>query len=116
MKISLAAVPVLVFVLIGSGALAQSKPTRFWNLTSNTVTNLQLAPAGTQDWGSNQCKNDPDGTVDHDERVRVTNIKAGRYDVKLADKAGRVCIVRNVDVKEGAVFSIEEKQLTDCRK
>jgi hypothetical protein len=33
----------------------------------------------------------------------------------LSDKTGRVCIVRNVEVKEGAVFSIEEKQLTDCR-
>jgi hypothetical protein len=34
----------------------------------------------------------------------------------LADKIGRVCIVRNVDVKDGAVFSIEEKQLTDYRR
>ena len=40
----------------------------------------------------------------------------GRYDVKLADKIGRVCIVRNVEVKDGAVFSIEERQLTDCRR
>jgi hypothetical protein len=40
----------------------------------------------------------------------------GRYDVKLSDKTGRVCIVRNVAVQEGAVFSIEEKQLTDCRR
>jgi len=28
--------------------------------------------------------------------------------VKLADKIGRVCIVRNVEVKDGAVFSIEK--------
>jgi hypothetical protein len=26
----------------------------------------------------------------------------------------RVCIVKNVDVKEGAIFSIEERQLTKC--
>jgi hypothetical protein len=26
----------------------------------------------------------------------------------------RVCIVKNVDVKEGAIFSIEERQLTEC--
>jgi hypothetical protein len=38
------------------------------------------------------------------------------YDVRLADKIGRVCIVRNVEVKDGAVFSIEERQLTDCRR
>lgn len=53
---------------------------------------------------------------DHDERLRITGIDPGRYDVKLADKAGRTCIVRNVEVKDGAVFSIEEKQLTDCAK
>ena len=57
-----------------------------------------------------------DGTVDHDERLRITGVEPGRYDVKLSDKTGRVCIVRNVEVREGAVFSIEEKQLTDCRR
>jgi hypothetical protein len=73
--------------------------------------------AGGKDiWGPDQCKNDRDGTVDHDERLRITGIEPGHYDVRLADKIGRVCIVRNVEVKDGAVFSIEEKHLTDCRK
>jgi hypothetical protein len=36
--------------------------------------------------------------------------------VKFGDKIGRVCVVRNVEVKDGAVFAIEEKQLTDCRR
>jgi hypothetical protein len=45
----------------------------------------------------------------------VTGVDPGRYDVKLADRSGRVCIVRNVEVKEAAILSIEEKQLTDCR-
>jgi hypothetical protein len=48
--------------------------------------------------------------------LRITGIEPGRYDVKLADRIGRVCIVRDVEVKEGAVFSIEEKQLVDCRR
>src|SRR6516165_6711555 len=74
-----------------------------------------MSPAGKDSWGHDQCKNDRDGTVDHDERLRITGVEPGRYDVKLSDKTGRVCIVRNLEVKEGAVFSIEEKQLTDCR-
>jgi hypothetical protein len=73
-----------------------------------------MSPAGQDSWGPDQCKNDRDGTVDHDERLRITGIEPGRYDVKLADKIGRVCIVRNVEVKEGAIFSIEERQLTEC--
>jgi hypothetical protein len=71
---------------------------------------------GERPLGVDQCKNDPDGTVDHDERIRINGIEPGRYDIRLADKIGRACIVRNVEVKDGAVFSIEEKHLTDCRK
>jgi len=106
----------VALTLTTSGAQAQDKPIRFWNLTVNTITALQMSPAGQQDWGINQCKNDRDGTVDHDERLRITGLSPGRYDVKIADKAGRVCIVRNIDVREGAVFTIEEKQLTECGK
>ena len=107
----------LMLVFAYSGGLAQDrKGIRFWNLTLNTITQLQLSPAGKNTWGVDQCRNDRDGTVDHDERLRITGIDPGRYDVKLADKAGRTCIVRDVEVKDGAVFSIEEKQLTECAK
>jgi hypothetical protein len=107
----------IAFALVGSSVLAQDrKGIRFWNLTLYTITTFQMSPAGTDNWGPDQCRNDRDGTVDHDERLRITGIEPGRYDVKLADKIGRVCIVRNIEVKDGAVFSIEEKQLTDCRR
>src|SRR5262249_55105571 len=105
----------IAFALVGSSVLAQDrKGIRFWNLTRYTITTFQMSPAGEDNWGPHQCKNDRDGTVDHDERLRITGIEAGRYDVKLGDKIGRVCIVRNVEVKEGAGFAIQEKQLTDC--
>jgi hypothetical protein len=111
--------PLLVAIalaVIGSAAAAQDRRgMRFWNLTLYTVTDLRMSPAGKEAWGPNQCENDRDGTVDHDERLRITGIEPGRYDVKLTDKIGRVCTVRNVEVKDAAVFAIEEKQLTDCR-
>jgi hypothetical protein len=94
----------------------KGKGIRFWNLTSSTVTNLQLSPAGQNAWGANQCANDPDGAVDHDERLRIVGIAPGRYDVKLADRAGRTCIVHNLDIKENGIFSIEDKDLTECGK
>jgi len=105
----------IAFGLVGYSAAAQDrKGIRFWNLTLYTITSFQMSPAGKDSWGHDQCKNDRDGTVDHDERLRITGIEPGRYDVKLADNIGRVCIVRNVEVKKGAVFSIEERQLTEC--
>jgi hypothetical protein len=105
----------LALALLCSTAMAQDRRgTRFWNLTANTVQQLYLSPAGKDQRGPDQCKNDKDGEVDHNERLRITGIKAGAYDVKLHDERGRVCIVRNIEVKEGAIFTIEEKQLTEC--
>src|SRR5437763_14818161 len=91
----------------GLAADRKGKGIRFWNLTSSTITNLQLSPAGQNAWGPNQCANDPDGAVDHDERLRVRGVEPGRYDVKLAENAGRSCIVRNVEIKPNGIFSIE---------
>jgi hypothetical protein len=107
----------IALVVTGSAATAQDRRgIRFWNLTLYTITSLQMSPAGQDKWGPDQCRNDRDGTVDHDERLRITGIEPGRYDIKLTDKRGRACIVRDVEVKDAAVFSIEEQQLTDCRQ
>jgi hypothetical protein len=100
--------------MIPAGAWA--KDTRFWNLTANTITSLQLSPAGKNAWGREQTDNDRDRTVDHDERLKITDTEAGIYDVRFVDKSGRTCVVPNVQVKTGAVFSIEEKELKGCTK
>jgi hypothetical protein len=88
---------------------------RFWNLTRYTITTLQMSPAGQNAWGPNQCANDKDGEVDHDERLRITGVTTGRYDVRFTDKGGRTCKVTQIDVKDDEIFSIEEKDLTDCQ-
>jgi V8-like Glu-specific endopeptidase len=106
----------MVFILAFIPIAAQAKDTRFWNLTANTITSLQLSPAGKNDWGRNQADNDRDHTVDHDERLKITDTAPGMYDVKFADKSGRTCIVPNIEIKTGAVFTIEEKALKDCAK
>jgi hypothetical protein len=89
---------------------------RFWNLTTNAITELRLAPAGTDKWGPNQCENDPDKSVEPDERLTITGIEPGRYDVKLRDKQGRSCVVRAVEILSGRpyAFSISDNDLTGC--
>jgi len=105
---------VFMLALISTGASA--KDTRFWNLTANTITSLQLSLPGKNEWGRNQTDNDRDHTVDHDERLKITDAEAGTYDVKFVDQSGRTCIVPNVQVKAGSIFSIEEKELKGCTK
>jgi hypothetical protein len=103
-----------VFILAFTATAVSAKDTQFWNLTANTITSLQLSSPGKNDWGRNQADNDRDRTVDHDERLRITDTEAGMYDVKFSDKIGRTCVVPNVQVKAGAIFTIEEKQLKEC--
>jgi hypothetical protein len=105
---------VIALIIATSSALAAEQPTRFWNLTRHTIAEFYLAPAGTTNWGDNQCKNDKDGTVDSDERLRITGTTPGIYDARLKDVSGRVCLVRNIKLEAGAIFSIEEKDLTSC--
>lgn len=105
---------VIIIVCLASAmdeATAEGRPTRFWNLTRNTISEFYLAPAGTSNWGPNQCKNDKDGTVASDERLRIIDVPSGPYDAKFADSTGRVCIVRNIKIEVGAIFTIEEKDL-----
>ena len=104
----------VIVVSLASARAADRKGIRFWNLTLHTITSLQMSSPGQAAWGRDQCENDRDHEVDHDERLRITDIAPGRYDVRLGDKIGRVCIVKNVEVKDGEIFSIAEKDLSDC--
>jgi hypothetical protein len=108
--------PAFVLILAASAALAQAqqRPTRFWNLTQERISEFYLAPTGTTNWGPNQAKNDKDGVVDPDERLRITGVGTGTYDAKLTGLSGRTCMVHGVKVEAGQVFSIDEKDLTSC--
>lgn len=103
----------LILALAGPAA---AKTTKFWNLTSNTITSIELAPAGTDKFGQNLAKLDPDGSVDHDERIKLRDVADGTYDVRLKDDHGRNCVVKGIAFKEGDIVAIEEKQLTSCGK
>ncbi|TPQ41909.1 hypothetical protein C2U70_02150 [Bradyrhizobium guangdongense] len=99
-----------------AAAQAKGKGVRLWNLTSETISGFQLSPAGKTDWGPNQTLNDKDKEVDHDERLRITGVEPGRYDAKVAYPNGRQCVVRDIEIKADAVFSIADKDLKDCKK
>jgi hypothetical protein len=107
----------LLLVAVSTGVRAADRM-RFWNLTGTAIAKLYLAPSGTTKWGANQCANDPDGKVDSDERLQLTGVAAGHYDVKLTDAAGRTCIVKDVAVVAGKAyaFSLSESDLKDCSK
>jgi len=86
-----------VFMLAHSAELAaQGKGIRLWNLTTATISNFQLSPAGKGSWGPNQALNDKDKEVDHDERLRITGVDPGHYDAKVGYRDSRQCLVRDM--------------------
>jgi hypothetical protein len=108
---------VAALLLTSAGELAaQGKGIRFWNLTTATISGLQLSQAGKDSWGPNQTLNDKDKEVDHDERLRITGVDPGRYDAKISYRDKRQCLVRDIEIKADQVFSIADKDLKDCTK
>jgi hypothetical protein len=109
----------LVLLVAGAGDLAaqsKGKGIRLWNLTTETISGFQLSPAGKDIWGPNQTLNDKDKEVDHDERLRIMGVEPGQYDAKVSYPDARQCVVRNIEIKADAVFSIADKDLKDCSK
>lgn len=110
------AAAVAVAVVATPASAADKEPrTRLWNLTGETIAKFELAPAGTTNFGADQCKNDKDGTVDHDERLKIVGTADGKYDARVTfAKTGRVCFARGLDVKVGGIVSVEASDLKDC--
>jgi hypothetical protein len=99
---------------VGMAHAAKLKETKFWNLTGATIVKFELGPAGSGKFGQDQCKNDKDGAVDDDERLRIEGVASGPYDARITYKNGRVCLAKAITVEAGKIFSIETKQLTNC--
>ena len=108
----------LILVALPAALSAQSKGKgiRLWNLTSATISGFELSPAGKNEWGPNQTLNDKDKEVDHDERLRITGVGPGHYDAKVTYPDARQCVVRDIEIRADAVFSIADKDLKDCNK
>jgi hypothetical protein len=114
--VSLTAMALAISLPSQLAAQGKGKGIRLWNLTTATISGFQLSPAGKLDWGPNQTLNDKDKEVDHDERLRITGVEPGRYDAKVSYRDSRQCLVRDIEIKADAVFSIADKDLKDCNK
>ncbi len=104
----------LLACVAATGTFASEKLPKFWNLTTSTVIKLEISKAGENAFQSNQTVNDSDGAVEHDERLKITGVGSGQYDLRLTLKNGRICFARNVKILQGKPFSIEDKDLVDC--
>jgi hypothetical protein len=108
----------LSLLLVHSASGNAAERLRFLNKTAETITELRLAPVGSENWGPNQTENDSDRVVDTDEGLNLKGVVPGRYDVKLVAKSGRACVVRDVEVKNERpyAFSISDADVKACNR
>ena len=112
----------LLFMSIGlsfacSAAMAAEDSMLFLNRVGETLVKLQLAPAGTTKWGPDQCSFEDDKSVENNEKIPLKEIVPGRYDVRFTDLKGRTCMVKNLEVKDGALVVLREAELPpECAK
>jgi hypothetical protein len=95
-------------IITYSCALAADRPARFWNLTGHSIAEVYLAPAGTTNWATTRPRTTKTARSIR-MRLRITGVATGIYDAKLKDVSGRSCIVRNIKLQAGEIFSIEER-------
>ena len=115
-KVATAILTGLAALSSASGAHSEPKPIRIWNLTASTVTDFRLAQAGSPQFGPNLTLEDPDQTIDPDERLKLPNLAPGTYDAKVTLKDGRTCHLAALKIDAGAIVRIDEKDLRDCAK
>lgn len=108
----------LALALLLGGSLAARAGVNYfaYNLTATTsFPGVYLAPAGTANWGPNQALNDNDRELDFGERLTLSGVSPGIYDVKLVDKTGRTCIMHQVNLTTETSFEIRDASLTECK-
>ncbi len=108
-----------IAMLAAAGGAAQAAgPLQFWNTSSREFTGVYLAAPGTTQWGPNETANDPDGSVAADERLKMPDAKPGHYDVRVVEKGGKTCVVKNVEARATGpyAFSIGDDDLKKCKR
>jgi hypothetical protein len=113
-RVTLAAAIAAAFA-VGAGAADAATKFYAYNMTSTTdFPGVYLAPAGSSQWGINQTVNDADRQLDMTERLTLTGLQAGTYDVMLVDTTGKTCIKRGVVLGKERSFEIHDDDLQGC--
>jgi len=105
----------LLALCVSAGVGAAADRFFVYNLTTSTeFTGVFLAPVGTETWGANQALNDKDKSLETSERLPLIGISRGKFDVKLQDRKGHVCVKRGVDLTRDTSFDIRDADLAGC--
>jgi hypothetical protein len=106
----------LVVGLVSCDAVAADRFFGFNETTATVFTEVYLASEGTDAWGPNEALNDKDKVWDTGERLPITGVTRGRFELKIVDRGGRVCIKHGLDLTQDLTFDVRDTDLVNCGK
>jgi hypothetical protein len=106
----------ILCVMAAPAAFAADRFFGFNETTATVFTGVYLAPEGTTAWGPNEALNDKDKVWDSGERLAIKSVSRGKFDLKVVDQSGRVCIKHGLDLTKDTTFDIRDQDVVDCRK
>jgi hypothetical protein len=106
----------ILCILAASSVFAADRFFGFNETTSTVFTGVYLAPEGTTAWGPNEALNDKDKTWDSGERLAIKGVSRGKFDLKVVDQSGRVCIKHGLDLTKDTTFDVRDQDFADCKK
>jgi hypothetical protein len=83
----------------------------FNETTSTAFTEVYLRPQGSATWGPNLALNDKDKVWDSGERLSITGLSPGIFDLKVIDRSGQTCIKRGLDLTRDRTFELRDVDL-----
>jgi hypothetical protein len=96
------------------GAFGADRFSGFNETTSTVFVEVYLRPQGVATWGPNLALNDKDKVWDSGERLAITGLSPGIFDLKVIDRSGRACIKRGVDLTRDRTFELRDGDLGGC--
>lgn len=84
------------------------------NKSKTIIHHIFLSEVDAKNWGDDQLGDEDDDTIDPGGSYTVTDIEAGKYDLKLVASDGTSCIVKSVRFGVDKVWTITEAMLDSC--
>ena len=107
----------LVRILVASAAVvamirpAAAEELEIVNKSKVDIHHIFISPANQKAWGPDQLGAD---SIEPGARFTINKIPTGTYDLKLVDEDGTECVLEDVAIDEGKVWTITGKILNAC--
>lgn len=102
----------LALALLISPLVASASEVEFVNASSWTITEIYFSHAKEKNWGEDFLGSE---VLSKGDSLTLTDVEAGKWDVKVVDEDDDVCILENVAITANDKWVINDKDLLGCQ-